>query len=92
VIALGRIAYDAYRRLLARRGQRLPAGVFAHGHFVDARGPDAPGVLQSYHPSRQNTHTGRLTDRMMAEVFADARRRLDASAAPADAPPRGALT
>ncbi|MGI8672417.1 MAG: uracil-DNA glycosylase [Luteitalea sp.] len=79
VVALGRIAYDAYRRLLARRGQRLPAGIFAHGYFVDARAHGAPSVLQSYHPSRQNTHTGRLTDQMMADVFADARRRLDAA-------------
>ncbi|HTV00875.1 MAG TPA: uracil-DNA glycosylase [Luteitalea sp.] len=78
VVVLGRIAYDAYRRLLARRGQRLPAAPFAHGLFVDASAFGAPSVIQSYHPSRQNTHTGRLTDAMMASVFADARRRLDA--------------
>jgi uracil-DNA glycosylase len=36
-------------------------------------------VLQSYHPSRQNTHTGRLTDRMLADVFHAARAILDAS-------------
>jgi uracil-DNA glycosylase family 4 len=77
VVVLGRIAYDAYRRLLARKGQRLPAAPFAHGHFVDASALGAPSVLQSYHPSRQNTHTGRLTDDMMAAVFRDARRRLD---------------
>ena len=77
VVVLGRIAYDAYRRLLSRRGQRLPAAPFAHGHFVDATAIGAPSVIQSYHPSRQNTHTGRLTDAMMASVFEDARRRLD---------------
>ena len=77
VVVLGRIAYDAYRRLLARKGQRLPAAPFAHGHYVDTSGLGAPGVLQSYHPSRQNTHTGRLTDDMMAAIFRDARRRLD---------------
>ncbi len=79
IVVLGRIAYDAYRRLLARRGQRLPAAPFAHGHFVDAQALGAPSVLQSYHPSRQNTHTGRLTDDMLAAVFRDARARLDAS-------------
>ncbi len=79
VVVLGRIAYDAYRRLLARKGQRLPAAPFAHGHFVDATAIGAPSVLQSYHPSRQNTHTGRLTDAMLASVFLDARQRLEAA-------------
>ena len=78
VLVLGRIAYDAYRRLVARRGLRLPAAPFAHGHFVDCRGLGVPSVLQSYHPSRQNTQTGRLTDAMLTKVFVDARRRLDA--------------
>jgi len=77
VVVLGRIAYDAYRRLLARRSARLPAAPFAHGHFVDASATGMPSVLQSYHPSRQNTHTGRLTDAMLAAVFLDARRRID---------------
>src|SRR6187200_2151750 len=36
VVVLGRIAYDAYRRLVLRRGVKLPAAPFAHGHFVDA--------------------------------------------------------
>ncbi len=85
VVVLGRIAYDAYRRLLARRAVRLPAAPFAHGHFVDASATGMPSVLQSYHPSRQNTHTGRLTDTMLADVFLDARRRLDAAAAAASA-------
>ena len=78
VVVLGRIAYDAYRRLLARRGLRLAAAPFAHGHFVDCTALGVPSVLQSYHPSRQNTHTGRLTDAMLAAVFLDARRRIDA--------------
>ena len=88
VVVLGRIAYDAYRRLLRRRGVTLPAAPFGHGHFVDANTPVAgrvraadmprvPDVLQSYHPSRQNTHTGRLTDAMLASVFIEARRRIE---------------
>jgi uracil-DNA glycosylase family 4 len=79
VVVLGRIAYDAYRRLVLRRGVKLPAAPFAHGHFVDTSAFSVASVLQSYHPSRQNTHTGRLTDAMLAAVFVDARRRLDAA-------------
>jgi uracil-DNA glycosylase family 4 len=81
VVVLGRIAYDACRRLFARRDITLPAAPFAHGHLVnDGRGASPrrpvtmPRVLQSYHPSRQNTHTGRLTEAMLAEVFIEARR------------------
>lgn len=69
VVVLGRFAFDAWRRLLARRGVRLEARTFAHGHVVPAAAPGLPPVVQSYHPSRQNTHTGRLTDRMLADVF-----------------------
>ena len=74
VVALGRIAYDAWRQLARARGVRLPAAPFAHGHLVDAGGDALPVVVQSYHPSRQNTHTGRLTDTMLADVFAAASR------------------
>ena len=77
VVVLGRIAYDAYRRLLARRSLKLPAAPFAHGHFVDCSDFGVASVLQSYHPSRQNTHTGRLTDAMLADIFIAARRRLE---------------
>lgn len=81
VLVLGRIAYGAYRRLAARRGVSLPASSFAHGLLVrgEARGRAGrvPDALQSYHPSRQNTHTGRLTDAMMADVFREARRLIE---------------
>lgn len=73
VVVLGRIAYDAWRRVVARRGMALPAAPFAHNHLVDVTRPGLPRVLQSYHPSRQNTHTGRLTDDMLADVFRRAR-------------------
>lgn len=73
VVVLGRFAFDAWRRLLAR-GVRLEARTFAHGHVVPAPAPGLPLVVQSYHPSRQNTHTGRLTDAMLADVFRTARR------------------
>ena len=73
IVALGRIGFEAAWRLLAERGISLrPRPVFGHGLVYEpARGPV---VIGSYHPSRQNTNTGRLTPEMLASVFAAARR------------------
>jgi uracil-DNA glycosylase family 4 len=71
VVALGRIAHESVVRAL---GGRVAAAPFAHG------GESAFGgltLLGSYHCSRYNTNTGRLTPEMFAAVFAAARRRLD---------------
>jgi uracil-DNA glycosylase family 4 len=74
VVALGRMAFDAYLSVLKRRGQLpSPRPEFGHGqiHVLST------GVLIScYHPSRQNTHTGKLTPPMLDAVFALASRRL----------------
>ena len=79
VIALGRIAFDAYLRARAATGDPAPrpGPRFAHGAAIDLR----PGLtlLASYHPSRQNTQTGKLTWSMFEAVFAEARRRLSGS-------------
>jgi uracil-DNA glycosylase family 4 len=72
VVALGRIAFDACLRVLADRDGRLPAKPpFGHA-LVHAR-PGGPALVASYHPSRQNTNTGRLTPDMLEDVFARAR-------------------
>jgi uracil-DNA glycosylase len=73
VVTLGRIATDAYWRLLADRGVRVrPRPPFAHGRVVQpAQG--VPVLIQSYHPSRQNTNTGKLTPDMLRDVFRTAR-------------------
>jgi uracil-DNA glycosylase family 4 len=80
IVALGKIAWDATFRLLARRrGLNVrPRPPFAHlARFVF---PGGPIVIGSFHPSRQNTNTGRLTPLMMRDVFAAARAALrDAS-------------
>ena len=68
VVALGRLAHDTF---LALRGLPRGAFPFAHG-AVHAAPPLA--LLDSYHPSRQNTQTGRLTREMLRAVFDEARR------------------
>ena len=74
VVALGRIGFDAWLRLLGRRGLTLrPRPSFAHG-AVASFGPHAPMLIGCYHPSRQNTNTGVLTAPMMDAVFTTARR------------------
>jgi uracil-DNA glycosylase family 4 len=71
IVALGRIAFDAAWRLLADRGMVMrPKPAFGHGLVYQP--PGGPAVIASYHPSRQNTNTGKLTAAMLASVFADA--------------------
>lgn len=64
IIALGRIAHDA---ALRAAGERLAVHRFAHG-AVHAL-PDGRHLVDSYHCSRYNTNTGRLTAEMFADVF-----------------------
>jgi len=66
-VALGRVAFDAIWRVLAERGLR-PAErpTFRHGGVYPVAG--GPTVIASYHPSRQNTQTGRLTAAMLEGV------------------------
>lgn len=72
MVALGRLAWDAALVQLKRRGDPLrPRPVF--GHDVIYSSSSGLSLLGSYHPSRQNTHTGRLTPSMLADVFRRAR-------------------
>jgi len=73
IVALGRIAFDAYLSLLRSRGEVVkPRPLFAHGAV--ARLPDGRTLIGSYHPSRQNTNTGKLTPQMLRRIFATAKR------------------
>ena len=67
ILALGKIGFDAAWRLLAHRGIVIrPRPAFGHGVVVRTAGPT---VIGSFHPSRQNTNTGKLTAPMLESVF-----------------------
>jgi len=69
VVALGKIGFDAWLQLLKRRAVTMsPRPQFGHGEVVKFR-EGLPTLVGCYHPSRQNTNTGKLTPRMMDDVF-----------------------
>ena len=73
MIALGRIAFDGCLRFYRSRGWLPPGKKPAFGHGACCEFPHAPFLLGSFHPSQQNTFTGKLTPAMMREVFEKAR-------------------
>jgi uracil-DNA glycosylase family 4 len=77
VIALGRLAFDAYLTVLRDKSIISRRSEFVFGHNVEHRtGERQPLLISSYHPSQQNTSTGKLTEEMLRKVFLRARRRL----------------
>jgi uracil-DNA glycosylase family 4 len=78
IVALGRIAWDAVLRAGVAGPPPRPAPRFAHGARVRV---GRLLVLGSYHPSRQNTNTGRLIPAMLDAVLAEARRELETRSA-----------
>jgi uracil-DNA glycosylase family 4 len=67
VVVLGKIAFDAYLSVLKSRGLIHRLADFPFGH--DVLHPFKPPVLCSYHPSQQNTSTGKLTQAMLDGIF-----------------------
>jgi uracil-DNA glycosylase len=84
VVALGKIGFDAYLNYGKRRGliESKKAYVFKHG--VSYGLPDGRVLLASYHPSNQNTQTGKLTREMFVKIFQEAARLADKES---EAPP-----
>ena len=66
IVALGQIAYV---QLLRQLGQAVPRPRPKFAHLAEVAVPGAPQVIASYHPSQQNTFTGRLTEDMFDAVF-----------------------
>ncbi len=82
VLALGKIAFDAYLKLLKDRGviERRAAYKFRHGaSYQLPPSPAAPGprLFASYHPSQQNTFTGKLTRAMFLRLLRHIQQFLD---------------
>jgi uracil-DNA glycosylase family 4 len=74
VVALGKIAWDAYLRARRAAALPLPRPLPRFGHGARSAMPDGAVLLGSFHPSQQNTFTGRLTRPMLRRVFVTAKR------------------
>lgn len=72
ILCLGAVAWEAALGHLRRRGLELPRPRPRFGHGAELQLPGAPLLLASYHVSRQNTQTGRLTPAMLDRVLARA--------------------
>jgi uracil-DNA glycosylase len=69
VVALGKIAFDAYLNYLKRSGSIESKSGFRFAHGAQYPLPGGRVLLSAYHPSLQNTNTGKLTEKMLLDVF-----------------------
>ena len=77
VVTLGKIAFDAYLAACRDMGVTIPVPRPAFGHNVTYTLANGRKLVGSYHPSQQNTQTGRLTRNMFEDVFAGVSRLLN---------------
>ena len=82
VVGLGRIGWQAYLRARQSMGAAAPRARPVFGHGVVTTFEDGVALIACYHPSQQNTFTGKLTRPMLRAVFAKARRLLADRRAP----------
>ena len=78
VVALGKIAFDSALDLIKKQNSIKPTNIpkFGHGKLYFSNDRVRPWLLASYHPSRQNTQTGRLTKHMFKEIWEVAKKLL----------------
>ena len=77
VVALGKFAFDAYLQTRAAAGLANPRPLPKFGHGVTSELEGGVTLISSYHPSRQNTQTGKLTTEMFDAIFLQAKDLLD---------------
>ena len=77
IVALGKIGFDAYLNYLKRSGKLATKKPYVFQHGTCYKMPDGNTLLASYHPSNQNTQTGKLTRPMFVRIFEEAVRLAD---------------
>ena len=78
ILALGKIAWDGYLDILKQRGVIVSRALYKFAHGAEAEvAPGTPRLFGVYHPSQQNTQTGRVTPAMYAKVLLNVRRFLE---------------
>jgi uracil-DNA glycosylase family 4 len=77
VVPLGLIGFKSYFSARKELGWANPSPMPGFGHGASATLPDGITIISSYHPSQQNTQTGKLTEEMFDDVFRRAREILD---------------
>jgi uracil-DNA glycosylase family 4 len=82
VVSLGKIAFDHYLKVCREQGRTLPSPVPSFGHGETYRLPWGVTLIGSYHPSQQNTFTGKLTRPMFHAIFAAARKAIRGASIP----------
>jgi len=76
-VALGKIGFDAYLAHLKRTGVLAQKAGIVFGHAKRYEMPNGVTLIASYHPSNQNTATGKLTAAMFESVFRSAKRTVE---------------
>ncbi len=76
IVALGKFAFDQVWRILKASGEPMPSPRPRFGHRLEVSIRPQLTLLASFHPSQQNTFTGRLTEEMFDQIWAKAKERL----------------